>query len=656
MIEELTTYISGIQQQFPLQEFVYEPARGLHIMLEVKEGAVQLYQKEIYTPKKENEIDYSDFLRKECLPREMHIDYIESHKALIGKEGKKIHSATPFALKIRKKSFDEEWKNWFPKKKAPKKSIDEISKNEEKIKKASGYEKKILQREAIELKIDQTSHKIIELLERYFEKANEICSPTYEKEDDLSATKVFQKYCISKLPELLKSLSDEIIHLNKNDDIIILFKNIATELYQEANSNYIKDYVFNVDYFNKSVGKDTYGLSGYLNTASDKKPYLRHLTAPFDINIRIPQQKALLLNTFERYRKEGAFRTNPLPIFIDHTELNSEVINVVRAEGNQVSFQKIIRTLYENKKGDLGNYCLFYFWGGGLKDLDFVSSFSYSLDIRLRKVIPTVEPGKDIQIKDIFQFEHQTLKLIFNNFLIQKRKDDTIGCRYFEEIDNNPKYNTATTWNLVMKYRKAFYDFIYKSRRQSVTTAMFHDIMRQGIFDDIRHDEVKENHHTKSGNIHRKLNIWFSLWSFFGKENTTNDLTMANKIEQHQERMRKIRNPKSNEHIQTDDEFAFAVGQIIYYLLNQSKTENKTHALLEPFLQKTDVEELKKAIVNTFNAYKHEIDFGKGRFEKLCGEIMDYKLNGNLKELLPYILAGYFSNSLIYEKSETSKS
>ena len=26
--------------------------------------------------------DYSEFIRQECLPKEMHIDYLESHKAL----------------------------------------------------------------------------------------------------------------------------------------------------------------------------------------------------------------------------------------------------------------------------------------------------------------------------------------------------------------------------------------------------------------------------------------------------------------------------------------------------------------------------------------------------------------------------------------------
>lgn len=653
MIEELTTYISQIQNQFPLQAFVEGPAKGLHILLEVRDNQLTVAEKEIYQPKKGEEGNYSDFLRQECLPKEIHIDYIDSNKALIGKEGKKIHSASPFALKIRKKSFDEEWKSWYPKKKPPKNIKELIEEKEEKLKNTSGEQKKSLHRELIQLKISKTSNEITGLLIRYFEKANEICSPHYKNDEDAKTVNLFQQYCIHELPNLLTGLSSDIALLNKNDDIIFLLKNIPTELYYEANTRYLKEYVFNVDYFNISVRDEIYGLSGYLNTSSDKKPYLRHLTAPFDVNIRIPKHKALLLNTFEAYRKAGAFITNPLPIFIDQSELNNEVVNAVKNELDEVSFHKVIRTLFKNKKTDLGNYYLLYFWAGTIKDLDFVSSFSFSLaNMQLRTLIPKTEPEKDIPIKNIFQFEHQILQPIFNNLLIQIRKSGSIGYRYFDEIDNNPKYNTATTWNLTMKYRKAFYDFIYKSRRQTVTKAMFHDIMWQSILDDIRHDEYNENRHTKQVSINKKLNIWFSLWNFFGLDNKSNDRTMANKIEQLQEKIISLCNSDKG-HIQTDDEFAFATGQVIYYLLNQSKAANKTHSLLEPFLQKTDQGELKKAIANTFNAYKHEIYFSKGKFERICGEIMGYELEGSLKELLPIILVGYFSNSIIYENKNT---
>ena len=361
-----------------------------------------------------------------------------------------------------------------------------------------------------------------------------------------------------------------------------------------------------------------------------------------------------MLYTFERYRQAKAFKTNPLPIFIDKTELNNNVIDVVREEGNDVKFNTIIRKLFDHSKEDLGNYYLLYFdYRGELKDLDFVSSFEFKLEgLIIKKVIPFVKSEEDFRVKNVFDFELKITKQIFSNQLV-KISNDKIQYRYFDGIDNNPKYISAAQWNVVMKYRKSFYDWVYKSRRKAVTTTMFHDILNKMILDDIRADEYKDGYHSKKKDIETKLNIWFSLWNYFSNITQSNELDMANKITELQKKMRLIRDIKGNDHIETDEEFAFTVGQIIYFLLDKSKAGNKSHALLEPFIQKSNIVELKKAITATFNAYKHEIDFGKGRFEKLFSEIMAYELDKNLKELTPIMLAGYFSNSTIYETSTT---
>lgn len=656
MIEELSNYISEIQKQFPLQDFVDGPSKGLHILLEVENGEVKLAGKEVFKPKKGEEKKLSDFLEQECLPKEMYIDFIDSHKAIRGKRGSRIRSATPFAIKFYKSEIDEEWKKWLPKRATDyvKERIKKIEQKEKNVQALKGEEKAIGKTRIISEKLQVIIPYLKEYNQQYFEGANKTCNPLYKNSEISKSVASFQDYLTNHIDDILLKCIADICLLNKKEFITILLKNASVELYENTNENYLKEFVFNTTAVDKTLINDQeFGLSNYNNIASDKKPYLQHLTSPFIVNNRISIKNALFINTFEKYLRHGAFKTNPLPIFIDQKELNNEVINVVKSEGNQVSFHKIIRTLYEHKKGDLGNYYLFYFWGGGLKDLDFVSSFSFSFEnVRLNRVVPVREPENDIRIKNIFQMEIQILQPVFNNLLIQKRKDGNISYRYFDEIDNNPKYNTATTWNLTMKYRKAFYDFIYKSRRQSITSTMFHDIMGKGILDDIRQDEYKDKKHTKQTDIYNKLNIWFSLWNFFGQENTTNDLTMANKIEQLQSSLEKLTNSDKDKHIQTDEEFAFAAGQIIYYLLSQSKAANKTHALLEPFLQKTNLKEFKKAIANTFNAYKHEIYFGKSRFEKLCGEIMGYELEGTLKELMPIILAGYFSNSIIYKTSE----
>ena len=62
-----------------------------------------------------------------------------------------------------------------------------------------------------------------------------------------------------------------------------------------------------------------------------------------------------------------------------------------------------------------------------------------------------------------------------------------------------------------MKYRQAFYDYIYKSRLQAVTRPMFDHILLTGILEDIRLDELKGNQHTQRWGILSKMNIWFSL-------------------------------------------------------------------------------------------------------------------------------------------------
>jgi CRISPR-associated protein Csh1 len=152
--------------------------------------------------------------------------------------------------------------------------------------------------------------------------------------------------------------------------------------------------------------------------------------------------------------------------------------------------------------------------------------------------------------------------------------------------------------------------------------------------------------------IKNKLNIWFSLYEYFDHQPQTNgEIIMAERIKSLQAKMDRVAT-QPDDHLEDDGEFAFAAGQIIYYLLNCSETSNKTHALLEPFLQKVDAGQLKLAISRTFNQYKHAIKFYKGKFEKLMSEILSYEPEDNLKAQMPMILAGYFSDNVIFRKIE----
>jgi len=123
---------------------------------------------------------------------------------------------------------------------------------------------------------------------------------------------------------------------------------------------------------------------------------------------------------------------------------------------------------------------------------------------------------------------------------------------------------------------------------------------------------------------------------------------MANETVELQMKIREIAQTESL-HISTDDEFAFAAGQLIWKLLIQSESANRSHALLEPFLQKTEPVLFKQAIASTFNMYKYKFTLypTKYDFDKLFSEVMGYDPDSsNMKEHLPMILAGYFSESI----------
>jgi len=429
--------------------------------------------------------------------------------------------------------------------------------------------------------------------------------------------------------------------------------------FKELHRKYLSRKVFLFDL----KKNETHGISNDLTVGNvSKKPFMRHKTASFEINYKVDGYTALKLYKFFRLQQKNKVFPNPLPLFVDRNELTKKAISIYKND-HKKGHKEIIEDLI-NKGENLQNYYLFYFQnnlkGSRIVDLDFVPAFKYEIDnMQIKAVfnIKSKETGYllyDHKIINVFEFQQKIVGKIFNNSLVQfSQKNNSYSYKYFDDIDNNPKYITSNTYTQIIKYRKSFYDYIYKSKRQAITDTMFQDIMKNGVLDDIRHDEYdkEKKYHKKEFQIKEKLNIWFSLYTYFTPKK---DNDMINKTENLFQRIKVIaKNEK--ERMRTDEEFAFASGQIIWKLLIQSKSSNPSHALLEPFLQKTEAKLFKLAIARTFEMYKHEFTLYpvKYEFDKIFSEIMGYEPDEtNLKNLLPLILAGYFSET-IFKKDKT---
>lgn len=459
-----------------------------------------------------------------------------------------------------------------------------------------------------------------------------------------------------------KIIEKTIYDLNKNDFIFIYLRSASLDEYQEAYNNYLTDKLFLKNQYNseKTITDTTYGVPFYKTSLSDNKLFIRHKTASFyeGLNTRVQAKDVKTLYYFETLLSNKVF-PNPLPIFVDKEEIKKgqEIIKIFKdSEGGKASYSEILKELFTRHPGiTLQKYYLLNIQRGEIVDFDFVPLFRFYLEpkqtiynVTQSGIIKNknFEKDQDIHIATIFDFEKVVVREIFNNSLV-KIKEDGYSTNYFGNID--PKYVSGgdIMYQLILKYRKAFYDYIYKSKQNAINTLMFDDIMYNSILSNIRKDEIKGKFEWNN-NIKKKINIWYSLYDLFN--NNINSENMASKVTDLISKMRSIAKGEAN--LETPEEFAFGAGQIVSYLIDRSAASNKTYALLEPYLQKTKSGQLQDAIAQTISVYKHDIQVYKGKFERLASHVLTYESDMDMKPLLKYFLAGCFSPCIIYESEE----
>ena len=501
---------------------------------------------------------------------------------------------------------------------------------------------------------------------QYFDKAKEFLKVDDKDLEDQFKTwhNTFYEYCEHNLMNFLSSLEE---YKEGKDDLMvfILLNEPTLEYYQIVYDNYFKRNVFNKDEYSlKDEHGIVHGVPDSLYTYNGKKPFLQHQSAPINLKYRTLPENAKLIWQF--YQLQKRVLPNPLPVFVDKHELNREVVGMFN-EDKKLSYTNIVKTLFEKHQSDLGSYYLFFFQKGEIIDLDFVPSFQYHLsDCELRQIdclncdYTTKENQKvrwalSGKVSNIFAFQNKVANRILGMEMETDTKEGKRWLKYFGEIEYNPKYMTDVQYNLFLKYRLAFYNYIYKSHDSN----MFDDIMRNTILDDLRHDEVKDNKHSKQYDIKQKILIWFSLYHFFEQNK---NIDMINLTQQFFDKLRAYANSDSEIGDNLEPQlFAFSAGQVIREILQKSKSANRSHDLLEPFLQKADVNLFKLAIAKAFETYMYEFTLYSGSkrysFDKVMSLVMGATDNNlNIKELLPFTLAGYFADSVFTkEKDENNQ-
>ena len=653
MIREIINFTNGLLSDIPdIMQWNIQPDKGLHVFIDIDETgnwANQNLQQGIdydYYDGKNQDIK----LWNDCIRYQEATEYITMNKVSKFDKKKKIHSCSPFAVAFNFNFNDKEKSELGIKifKKSDKPSKEELKSNNALIR---------AQRRIV----------IEERLKDYQSNSLSIYG-IKEKDGDLFSNQpfIYGKQIMGFFNNLHKILNAveliaEYSLLTGKDYLHLYLRTIPIDVQEELHNRYVKQEIFS----GEVMSKEHFGSVGFFTAYNQKKPFLRHRTSFLKdgVSQRFSEEDAITLYIFEKLlRRKPQCLPNPLPIMIDGREWNKRVIKLFNESGDTLSFRDLLKQLFAkyNMKS-LPNYYLLNLSktvsGIVINDFDFVPLFRYYLDGDI--VVSNVsnssslqdksfERERNISIKTIFDFERVAVREVFNNSLV-KIKEDKYVTNYFGEIDSNYVIGGTLMSNLMQKYRKAIYAYIYKSDTNAINASMFDDIMYQSILSNIKLDTFENKRFEWNNSIKKKINIWFSLYKMFNQNDKREN--MVTKINELKNEISRV--TKGETDLLSPESFAFGAGQLVSYLMDRSVSTNKTYAMLEPYLQKGKSRLLQDAIAQTVTVYKHDINqIYKGRFEFLASQVLTYGGDIDMKPLLKYFLAGCFSPCIIYEKTK----
>lgn len=389
---------------------------------------------------------------------------------------------------------------------------------------------------------------------------------------------------------------------------------------------------------------EIYYFNPLLSQDNVDKPFSKHLSHFSLLNKKVEQEhicESIKLLKLIYHKK----LPNPLPIFIDKQELNKKVITLFRQNDAKKTYTKIIKSLAKNHSEDLQNYYLINYSSRKsliINDTDVISNFKFWINLKWSKKLLELYDIKDdiSDIEHIFDIEKLLRTKIFNNEL-----------KYFGDIEFS-KDTPYFLKNNIYKYRKLLYDAFYKSRLYLLKTHMFKDIYMPVIRHEIAHNGITKNKSKNENRIKRQLLTYIQLNKLFDEYNKNlGGIDMPSELPKYYQNCVGLLKGEIT-HYQSDEDFAFGTGQVIRYLLEQSESSNKSHAMFEPFLQKLGNYDVFIAQINrTLKQYGHKIKMNYDTFDKLMSNTTAYKLKDHksLKDLETMIICGYFAKKAISE-------
>lgn len=396
------------------------------------------------------------------------------------------------------------------------------------------------------------------------------------------------------------------------------------------------------------------GLPTIFNTLSNKKPFILHLDRLKKENILTCVECSDYIYKFKRFFLDK-LKVRLFPLFIDPDLRTKEIKLLTKFKDEDgisfKGFKEILKTINQDYKNELSFYLVIYNYESNILFFDYITGYKYYLTEKVQQepFIHTKDGEETFFIlSDIFDIEEKL------NYLL----DEQLTKNYFEIEIKNKNVNPSLI-NLIYKNMIGIFNLIYRNNKNEFSLVNLEEI----FISQMKQKLITE----KDFRIKEYINNFIVCYKGL-KDNFYKDQGGLNmdKLREVKENLHSIIDIKDSESLKSkleeffkdkDQEtvdyfYGLLLGQIVYYILSQSKAKDKTHSLVEGFTNVGNLGVLSARIREYFDKYKHQIPFNFWQFNQVMSIVLEYCLenkNKSFREIeIPFYI-GYFDSNIFYK-------
>lgn len=435
---------------------------------------------------------------------------------------------------------------------------------------------------------------------------------------DIEAIDKIEKFILANKQDIWKD-----INLEKKNYVKLFFvyqeEEKTKEIYKIESERYLIPNIYNNNNFNMEFEKGIVGLPNDNMGMNSKKPYLENKTRKVKVPYLLDQESALLQSKFFDYLF-GQVSKKRFHIYVDNID------------------KKICSYTNKDKPEDIvsGYYlrCRMGKAGAEICEADMITHYKTKLEpgLVLKNYIEIpeerIEKSK-IHYDEAIEDQWVIMDLINGIFFEGKLKNN-----FFTDAKDMNIYDDCLKQS-ILKSRNILANWFWRGE-QNQLVKILDNVSLALIKNSILNDETFD--------AQRKFNLRWSLLEYLDDQEVGVHMSeIRNQLREH------INVAKDVEwDFISDEEYSYAVGQAVSYLLHLSKANNKTESYVNPFFNAKNSKVIKQRLLRMYKKYNYQIiHINGGRNAQLLSHVMEYEPKEIKHEL---IMAGFTAPSLMYEK------